>query len=171
MPVRGTNGTHINATPLANAGTDHAHTRGLQIKDPVPKRCLRGCVLEIGRLAREPPVDLRYHYQKTLHTISLNASLNYAANSKGKERCPQKQRRGMCVHVRAPLSWTLRQVHTTPHPNPLALLLPGHGHHQDHHHLFHHRTTLPLIVFDPTYPLKWTSTLTRPMTLAWTLHR
>ena len=167
--VRDTDITDIATTLLADTDIGLAHVRVLQIKEPGPKHCPRGCVLEPGNPFREPPADLRY--RKTLNMIQLNARLIYVENSKGKKRHPQKRYRVMSIHVRIPLFQTFRLVHTTSHQSLHAPLLPARDHHQVHHHLFHHLTTLPLIVFDLTYLPRWTNTLTRPTTLAWTSHR
>jgi hypothetical protein len=74
------NDAHITTTVRADIGTDdtdHARSRALLTRHLAPKRCQRP---GIDRLARELPVSLS---QRIALAISLDANMNYAANSRG----------------------------------------------------------------------------------------
>ena len=175
-PARGViiTDTHITTTVRVDAGTDtdHARLRPPLIRHLALRRCQKGWVLGIVRLVRDLPVRLRRR-RTELAISSLDASLNYVANSKGKEKNwhLRKPHPGVLAHVHAPLSPTLHQLHALPPPNGRARLLPGLVHHHVHPHLSPHRPTFPLTASDRTCPQRWISTLKRLMILAWTLRR
>jgi len=105
IPTHGTNGAPIATAVRADTGIDHAHFRAHPIRRPAPRRYRMGWMpaLGIGRLIRGSPVSP--HRKRTVAAISLNASLNYAANSKGRE-----ERRRLKTHPGA-----RPHVHTHPH--------------------------------------------------------
>lgn len=161
--ARGTNDTLITRTVRADIGADTDRARALVIRRLAPKHCQRIWVPGIDLLARDPPVSFRQ--QRTALAISLDVKPNYVANSKGRGRQLQKLQMSARASVRTPLYWTLHQLHEICLPNNHALLLPGRVRHQVHLHPSRRLQTFPPIAFDPTYPLKWTSTSRRPMTL------
>jgi len=91
----------------ADTDTDHARLRAPLIRHLAPRRCQRDWESGIGRLVRELPVRLRH--RKTELAISRDVSLNYVANSKGREKNWQlrKLHPGLLPHIHAPLSLTL----------------------------------------------------------------
>jgi hypothetical protein len=104
ISTHGTNGALIATAVRADTGIDHAHFRAHPIRRPAPRRYRMGWVLApgIGRLIRGSPVSL--HRRRTAAAISLNASLSYAANSRGREeRHRLKTHPGTRSHVHAHL--------------------------------------------------------------------
>lgn len=82
--VRAINDALVTVTVRSDIGADTDRARALPIRRLARKRCQTVLVPGIDPLARDPPVSLRY--QRIARAISLNVKLDYAANSKGRER-------------------------------------------------------------------------------------
>jgi len=168
IPAHGTNDAPIATAAHADTGIDHAHFRAHPIRRLAPRHYRMGWVLTPGidRLIRGPQVSP--HRRRTAPVISLNASLNYAANSKGREESHRlKLHPAARAHVHAHPHRPLHPFPAIPPPpNRRALLLQARVHHLVHHRPSHHQPTFCPIAFDRTCRRRWTSTSKRPTTLA-----
>jgi len=168
IPAHGTNDAPIATAVHADTGIDHAHFRAHPIRRLAPRHYRMDWVLTPGidRLIRGPPVNP--HRRRTAPATLLNASLSYAANSKGREESHRlKSHLGAGAHVHAHPHWPLHPFPAIPPPpNRRALLLQARVHRLVHHRPSHHQPTFCPIAFDRTCRRRWTSTSKRPTTLA-----